>query len=313
MWFKNLYIVQLADPFTISSEELHEKLLAQLAKPCGTLQPSSYGWTSPLGHEGQLLVHTIGPYMMLAARKETKLLPNSIIREALTNKIIELEQTQNRKISKKEKASLKEEIYVQMMARAFHKAQTTYGYIDIKNNWVIIDTANAKKADEFLELLRKSVGKLDVATLQTNKTPRVVMTNWLTTKHTPADFTIETQCQMFDPQDIKTIIKCVNHDLMADEIIQHLRAHKQITELALTWKNQISFTLCDNLILKRFQFLDMIKAEIQDTQAESPAERFDADFAIMTAAISELLPNIFELFEGLSKIQQAEPAEFLHA
>src|SRR5437870_3525615 len=108
MWFKNLFIVQLTDPFIIASEELHEKLLAYLAKPCGTLQPSSYGWTQPLGRDGQLLVHTIGPYMMLAARKETKLLPSSVIREALTSKIIELEQTQSRKISKKERASLKE-------------------------------------------------------------------------------------------------------------------------------------------------------------------------------------------------------------
>lgn len=313
MWFKNLYVVQLADAFELSAEMLEEKLQAYLAKPCGVLQLSSYGWTAPLGRESTLLVHAIGNFYMLAARKETKLLPASIIREALNSKVAEIEQTESRKLGKKEKAMLQEEIRTEMLSRAFHKTSTTYAYIDTKQNLLIIDSANPTKAEEFTELLRKSVGKLDIVTLQTTKVPRVEMSQWLLTKQAPANFTVEDYCQMIDKQDITTSVKCVNHDLMSDEIAQHLRANKQVVELALTWNHQTSLVLCHNFIIKRFQFLDMIKAEIQETQAETAAERFDADFAIMTAAISELLPAVFGLFGGLVKGQVVEAAEYINA
>lgn len=302
MWFKNLFVVQLTENFTLTAEELEESLRAHIAKPCGALQEFSYGWTSPLGRESDMLVHSLAHYHMLAVRKESKLLPSSIVRDVLDEKIAAIEESQGRKVGSREKASMRDEIRTELMTRAFHKTQTLYAYIDTRNNWLIIDTTNQKKAEEFMELLRQSVGKLDIATLLTEKTPRLVMSNWLLHKQAPAHFAIETQCQMIDPQDIKTAIKCVNHDLMHDEITQHLSAGKQVTELALTWQNQISLTLCDNLLIKRFQLLDVLKAEMDEVQAESKAERFDADFAIMTDAISQLLPAVFELFGGLSKL-----------
>lgn len=305
MWFKNLYIVQLTDPFLFSAEDLEEKLQNYCAQPCGALQPFSYGWAPPLGRHGTMLVHTIGPYHLIAARKESKLLPTSVIREALETKISQIEQDENRKISKKEKASMRDEVQTELMTRAFHRSQTLYAYIDTHNNWLIIDTTNQNKADELLELLRKSLGKLDIATLQTQQIPRVAMSNWLMTKQTPAQFTIENYCQMIDPQDITTIVKCTNHDLFADEIFQHLHAGKQVVELALTWNNQISLVLSDNLLIKRFQLLDIFKSEKAEIYAETEADKFDADFAIMTGAINELLPAIFNLLGNLIKPQVA--------
>lgn len=313
MWFKNLSIVQLTDPFTLTAEELAEKLLNNCAKPCGVLQEFSYGWTPPLGRNSEMLVHSISHYHLIAVRKESKLLPASIVRDALNEKVAELEQLHGRKIGSKEKIKMREETRYELMSRAFHKSQTLYGYIDTKNNWLIMDTTNAKKVDEFLELLRKSLGKLDVATLQTQQIPRTVMTDWLLHKQSPHEFTIETSCQMIDPQDVHTVIKCVNHDLTADEIIRHLQAHKQVTELALTWNNQLSFTLTDNLLIKRFQFLDIIEAEHEEIVAETAEEKFDADYAIMTAAISELLPAVFSLFGDLVKPNKTEKIDFLAA
>jgi len=303
MWFKNLYIVQLTDPFLFNAEDLEEKLQNYCAQPCGALQPFSYGWAPPLGRHGTMLVHTIGHYHLIAARKESKLLPTSVIREALETKISQIEQDENRKISKKEKASMRDEVQTELMTRAFHRSQTLYAYIDTRNNWLIIDTTNQNKADELLELLRKSLGKLDIATLQTQQIPRVAMSNWLLTKQTPAQFTIENYCQMIDPQDVTTIVKCTNHDLFADEIFQHLRAGKQVVELALTWNNQISLVLSDNLLIKRFQLLDIFKSEKAEIYAETEADKFDADFAIMTGAIAELLPAIFNLLGNLVKPQ----------
>lgn len=302
MWFKNLYIVQITSEFTLTPEELEEKLQAYCAKPCGVLQEFSYGWTPPLGRESSMLVHSIAGYHMIAVRKESKLLPATIVRDAAQEKIAVLEETQGRKASGREKASIREETRTELMSRAFHKSQTLFAYIDLKNNWLIIDTTNQKKADEFMELLRKSVGKFDIANLQTEKTPRLVMSNWLLSKQAPAEFNVETQCQMVDSQDVKTVVKFVNHDLMHDEISQHLLAGKQAVELALTWQNQISFVVTDSLLIKRFQLLDLIKAEMNEVQAEDKAERFDADFAIMTSAISELLPAVFNLFGGLTRL-----------
>lgn len=299
MWFKNLCIVQLAEPFKYSAEELETQLATHAAHPCSALQEFSYGWTPPLGREHNMLVHAAGGYYLLAARKETKVLPASVVREHLENKIAEIALMFNRKVGKSEKAKLKDEVLMELLPRAFHKAQTTYGYIDIRQKLLVIDTASMKRADEFLELLRKCLGSLDVIWPEVNEAPTTLMSNWLLSKTAPEKFNFADQGELVDRKGDGATVRFTQHDMIADEITHHIQANKQVKQLAMTWQDTLSFVLNDKLFIKRLRFLDLLKAEADDIQAESALERLDADFAIMTSAISELLPAIFHVFGGL--------------
>ncbi len=301
MWFKNLCILQLKDTFNLSPEELHEHLSEHAARSCGVLETASYGWAPPLGNDHTMLVHAAMGCNMMTTRKETKLLPATVVKHYLDERIREIEHSQGRKVGSREKAKLREEVTFELMPRAFHKTQSLYGYLDTRNQMIIIDTANIKKADTYLELLRESLGSFNVTWPEVKTSPNHVMSQWLLNKQAPAGFTIDDVCELVNRKGDGSIIKCVKQDMTADEIQEHINAGKQVTQLALTWEDRISFILCDNLTLKRVRFLDLIMSEAHDAQAETAEQRFDADFAIMTSAINSLLPAVFNLFDGLAK------------
>ncbi|MGZ8193913.1 MAG: recombination-associated protein RdgC, partial [Methylobacter sp.] len=57
MWFKNLSIFRLTEAFTLSSEELEQKLESMSFRSCGPHEEFAFGWTSPLGKTSQQLTH----------------------------------------------------------------------------------------------------------------------------------------------------------------------------------------------------------------------------------------------------------------
>lgn len=309
MWFKNLCVLQLKDSFNLSPEELHEHLTENAARSCGVLETSSFGWAPPLGDNHTMLVHAAMGYNMISARKEVKLLPATVVRQYVEQKVREIQHTQGRKVGSREKAKIREEVTFELLPRAFHKTQSLYGYIDTRQQLIIIDTSNMKTADGFLELLRASLGSFNVTWPEVEISPNHEMSQWLLNKSAPTGFTIDDMCELVNRKGDGSTIKCVKQDMTADEIQEHINAGKQVTQLALTWEDRISFILCDNLMLKRVRFLDLIMSEARDAQAETAEQRFDADFAIMTSAISSLLPAVFGLFGGLANEQHKTSAK----
>ena len=79
MWFKNLFLFRLTRPFELDHEALNEALQGAAFRPCAKSVPFSYGWAKPLGRNGEQLVHTIGDYSMVCARKEERILPGAVV------------------------------------------------------------------------------------------------------------------------------------------------------------------------------------------------------------------------------------------
>jgi len=133
MWFKNLQIYQLADDFTLTPEELHEAMQDKAFQPCQGLDTHRSGWTSVLGKHGDQLVHATNGRLMFCMRREERILPASVVREAVEEKVDEIELRENRSVGRKEKTDIKDEIIVDLLPRAFTRSQRSYGYIDPQN------------------------------------------------------------------------------------------------------------------------------------------------------------------------------------
>lgn len=69
-------------------------------------------------------------------------------------------------------------------------------------------------------------------------------------------------------------------------------------EDAPEWENNLSFVLNDDCTLKRLKFTDQIREKNDDILKEDVAQRFDADFILMTATLSELVKNLINEFGG---------------
>lgn len=298
MWFKNLSIFRLTEDFTLTPAELEEKLQQMAFRPCGSHEEFSFGWTSPLGKSSEQLVHSANGFLMLCGKKEERVLPASVVNEMLQEKILETEEQQGRKLAKKERTALKDELIFELLPRAFTFSNKTYAYIDPKGGWLIVDAASAKKAEDLLSSLRKCLGSLPAVPLNTIEKPVKVMTEWLVNNQAPDDITIEDECELRAPEEEGGIIRCKRHDLSLPEIKNHLDTGKEVIKLAVNWSDRIAFIIDENLAVKRLKFLDLIQDQVADIDTGSEAEQFDVDFSIMSLELANFLPRLVELFGG---------------
>lgn len=300
MWFKNLSLYRLNSPFTLSSDELEEKLSEKVFHSVGKNDLSSIGWAEPLGRDGQTLSHTTNGYTMLCLRHEQKILPAPAIKELVDARAEEIEENEARKVRGKERLELKELVISEMVPRAFSRSSRTFAYIDGKDGWLIVDAASAKKAEELISLLRESLGSFPAVPVSMAAAPTSVMTRWLEQGAVPGSFELADECELRDESDEGGIVKIRKQSLISDEVDIHLKAGKVVTKLALTFDERISFVLDENMAIKRVRFLDVVQEEAMDVVAESAAERFDSDFAIMTLEYNRFLPTLFEALGGLA-------------
>jgi recombination associated protein RdgC len=301
MWFKNLSIFRLTEEFTLTPADLELKLEQMAFRPCGSHEEFTFGWTSPLGKSSQELVHSANGFLMLCGKKEERVLPASVVNEMMQEKILETEEQQGRKLSKKERTAIKDELIFELLPRAFTFSSKTYAYIDPKGGWLIVDAASAKKAEDLLSSLRKSLGSLPAVPLNTLEKPVKVMTEWLINNQAPDDITIEDECELRAPEEEGGIIRCKRHDLSLPEIKNHLDTGKEVIKLAVNWADRLSFIIDENLAVKRLKFLDLIQDQVSDIDTDSEAEQFDVDFSIMSLELANFLPCLLELFGGENK------------
>jgi len=301
MWFKNLSIFRLTEEFALTPVELEEKLDQIAFRPCGQHEEATFGWTAPLGKTSQQLVHAANSFMMICVKKEEKVLPAAVVNEMLQEKILEAEDQQGRKLAKKERAAIKDELIFELLPRAFTFSNKTYAYIDPKGGWIVVDAASAKKAEDLLSLLRKCLGSLPAVPLNTVDKPVAIMTDWLINNQPPADIVIEDECELRSPEEEGGIIRCKRHDLSLPEIKNHLDTGKEVIKLAVSWADRLAFIIDENLAIKRLKFLDLIQEQVTDTETSSEAEQFDVDFSIMSLELANFLPRLLELFGGENK------------
>jgi recombination associated protein RdgC len=163
MWFKNVRAYRLTKPFDLSPEQLGQKLAARNFVPCAKSQAVSAGWVPPLGGESTELVHGAAGRLLLKMKREEKLLPSTVVREQLEEKVAAIEAAQGRKVYRKERLNLKDEIVQDCLPRAFSRSSYIHAYIDIKANWIFVDSASASRAEELLNLLREGIGSCTAA------------------------------------------------------------------------------------------------------------------------------------------------------
>ena len=292
-WFKNAMIYRLTK--SLNLDDLQDKLKGEVFTPCAPSDSAHFGWVAPL-KDGELLHHTVCENILLVTKKETKILPPGVVNKDLNERIEKIEKIEGRKLKKVEKQTLKDDVITTLLPRAFSKYQHTALWIDTKNNLIYVDASSSNRAEDVLALLRKTLGSLPVVPLAFKNEPAVVMQRWIT-EGTPSEYLfILNEAELRSMAD-DGVIKCKDQDLDKDEILT-LANQSFVTKLALDWDAHLSFVLNDDCTLKRLKFADQIREQNDDILEEDVAQRFDADFILMTSTLSELTENLLSEFGG---------------
>ena len=305
MWFKNLQLYRFTKPFEVNAETLGQQLQQYSFEPCGSRDWSRSGWVPPLGRHGSEFVHATNGYLMLCSKRQEKLLPASVINDALEERVAEIEKRELRVVMRKERRNLKDEVIFDLVPRAFVRSSLVFAYISPRDNMLLVNAASAKRSEALVDDLREALGSLSVIPLAPKNLPIDVMTQWVNTGQPAQGFALGEECELRDNADISSVIRCKNQDLTAVEILNHLKTGMHVSKLALSWQNRVECLLDDRLSIKQLRFSDLVQEKADEIEAEDVASQFDVDFSIMSLELSEFLKAFVSALGGNDSSPQA--------
>ena len=300
MWFRNARPYKLPGRLGIDASELSQRLSRRPFQPCRPSQPVSTGWVAALSDEATDLVHKSGDYWLIRLQREERLLPASVIRSEVNSRIQEIQTGQGRRVQRKERLDIVDEVTQDLMPRAFTKSQHLEALINDREGWVWVNTASAARAEELLSLLREGLGNLPVVIPDTQKSPVVVMSQWLLNGGLPEGLSLGGDVDLEDPQEEGGVVRVRGMYLESDEIKRHIESGKQAVRLALSWQDQVDFVVDKDLSLRRIRFSDELK-DINEELHEDALARRDADCLLMGETLSTLQTAIAKTFGGISE------------
>ncbi|WP_025819934.1 recombination-associated protein RdgC [Shewanella marina] len=304
MWFKNLTVYRFNKPFSTDTESLEKALSDFTFSPCSSQDISKFGFSNALGKHGETLVHTANNRHLICATKEEKILPAQVVKEALEDKVAQIEQAENRKLAKKEKDSLKDEITTTLLPRAFSRRSQIKALILPELEMILVDSSSATKSEELLALLRKAIGSLPVIPLSFATPIEKQLTQWLLEGTTPAPFIMQDEAELKSINDEGGIVRFKQQDLSEEEVLAHIANDKLVHKLALHFGQSVALLLQSDATLKRLKFSEEFRAGNDDLGNEDPLARIDADFALMAGELVALMQATVEALGGLEATEK---------
>ncbi|CAD7853919.1 MAG: DNA recombination-dependent growth factor RdgC [Olavius algarvensis Gamma 1 endosymbiont] len=295
--FKNVRLYRLEEPSAIDAEDLEKRLLERRFLPCGPLQIASLGWHPPLGEQTRAMTHAGNGCIALCARRQERLLPSTVVVEALGERVADVEEREARTVGRRERRQLREEVMVDMLPRAFTRSRQIHAYLDLIGGWMVVDAASEKGAEELVELLRETLGSFRVRPPRPKNAPVALMTRWVATGKLPADLALGDMCELRDARDERALVRCSGQDLGAEEIATHLRAGKEVVKLTVRWREHLELLVQEDLSLKRLKFADELLEASLEPDIKDEAARFDAEFTLMALQLRELIEYLEKIFE----------------
>jgi recombination associated protein RdgC len=295
-FFKNIVAYRIGPDWQPPPLERLDAELQRLAfTPCEPTQPSSAGWVPPRGQEHGAMVESVGGQWILKLAVERKAVPGGAVRAELEARCKAVEAERGRKPGRKEKAEIKDEIVLSFLPRAFSKRATHGVWLDVAARLLVVSASSLKAAEpvvkQLIDVMAELSHVLALAPLNTATAPSTAMGEWLTAKEAPPAFTIDRDLELKHSGEEKSVVRYARHKLDMDEIPQHIQEGKLPTQLALTWNEKVSFVLTGQLGIRK---IDIRGVE----DAPKGEDGFDADIAIATGELSQLLPQLVESLGG---------------
>jgi len=300
MFFRNLTLFRF--PTSLDLTEIENRLAECALKPVGALELSSRGFISPFGRDGESLSHKISDAIWLSVGSEEKILPGAVVNDLLSRKLEEIERKEGRKPGGRARKRLKEDLVHELLPRAFVRPGRTDALLDLEHGVVVVDTSSRKSGENVVSEIRRALGSFPALPLNAEVAPRSVLTGWIAGEPLPDGLSLGDECELRDPVDQGAVVKCQRQELQGDEIGKHLEAGKQVTRLALTLDDHVSFVLGEDLVVRKFKLLDGAVDQLESTDRDDLRAELDARFALMSGEAKRL----FAVLEKALKLSKAE-------
>lgn len=291
MQFKKAIFYKLTTTFPGKPiEELEKHFRAEAFKPIGSQQSETFGWVEPARDLDSALIHHHGDIYLFCMRKEVKQIPASAVKEAVGQRVKQIEQAEGRKVFGKEKTAIKDDVLSLMRPIALTKAERIYGYIDAKNQILVVG-ASPRLADDFVQLMIDTLGTLGAVKLMGEESPSLVLNRWCRGMHA-LNVQLTGDFKMEDPNDERSTT--IRND--AAYITDLLEDGYWCSMASINYQDDIEAKLDKQLHLSSIKFNHDHLAGFDSDDTENEHIRFNTDLYITTRVLGDFYKDLCDWF-----------------
>ncbi|ASK36136.1 recombination-associated protein RdgC [Alloalcanivorax mobilis] len=296
MWIKNLTVFLSADPFAFTAAELEEKLDQAYCPPCGPQSLSSEGFVPPLKGEARMVIPAEG-FLYFMYQEIVRLLPGPVIKEELDERVEALQDQEGRKIGRKERADLKDQITFELLPKAFTRSRRVPVLVDMERRRILVDCASESRAEQVVSALRKALGSLPVTRPSAPTATATAFNHWLQQPAgLPERFTLGDRCELKDGKGEGASVRFTAVDLSQEEILAHLESMVAV-RLNLCFNDELELDLLQDFSIKRIKPLDLIQENIDAIDAEDAMAELMARITVQGGTLRGALDTLYSHFE----------------
>lgn len=294
--FRNLRYYRLDCAWPESEKKLSQSLEQAAFEPCGPLTERSSGWEPIDPDTSSMLARRISGADLIRLRSQSRVLPPAVINEELEARINQFRKRMQEAPSAREKRRLKAEARDELLPKALLKSDRIWGYIDLNEKVLGIDSAQDAAAERLIRRLQASIDGFNSAPLRYGKPVEELLTK-VFFEDAPKQFALGRECRMKDPGDATSIVRWSDFDLSDRTIRAHVANGMHLTHLAIEYDNVMSCVLDENGVISKVRFIGM---DDDDVENAGPLARLDAEFVLMTGTLRRLLGDLKKLLGGFA-------------
>lgn len=299
--FRNLTMFRFPVEAAIAFEHLHAKLGRNLLQQCGPMQMRTRGWVSPYGQTDDALVLAQGDFRLITLGGWDKSIPPSAVEAELAERVKAMDagraEVGMKPLGKGEQRRVRQAIIAEMVPRAIPKPMRMHGMIDLRNGWIVVDTASGKAAEDFISQLRLALGKLPAFYVEPETNPSDVLTRWLQDGGSEglATWIVGDECELRDSL-ADSIIRFAGADLDDEEVIAHVSHGMRCTKLRVHYSDRCSMVISSDMRISKFQLSGIALKDLHRGENESPRDIVESAAALLFGELSKVIAALDHCF-----------------
>ena len=308
MKIKNIcaYRIKLSDPelnpFTADNKETLEAMLPTLAfNPRAKSQPQSIGWIPPVKGNDEMVIANPNE-LLITLQIEDAIIPMSSVKMEVDQWVDVIESEQSRKVLKKERSIIKDEVIARLLPKALSKHTRIDAVICPANDGglILVGVSSFNKAEVLLNHLRQTIEGVSFVPLSTHDNPANSMSLWLADQlGYPPGIEYGGKVTLKDWADTSSSAVISHIDI--GDIKQRILEGLKVTRMALHQEDLASFTLTDKLQLLNIN-LNWDNHLINTDEIDDPVSLAKADLLYFSYAINNIIGTLAPNFGGLRSL-----------
>jgi recombination associated protein RdgC len=321
--FKNAVVFRFSKPLEMSLNDIASKLAERAYRVPDKTQPSFIGFESPLagiGIENAPMVVCAQGRWLLSMRIAVRAVKAAELKARVADKVAEIESAEMRKVYRKEREVIKDEVFAQLLPNAFPEESVQRAYISPLAGLLVVEAGSTNSAEQFCSILREALGGLPLQVVFTGSNPEQVMSSWLIDPESvPEGFSTGDDAELIAKEKGgESRVKFKGEDPAGEEAVSLLKARYTVKYVALSVAFDgdpgMHFTLTDQLVFKAIKpdgiYEDHAVYEGSDEDfAAFKAGELDAKFILFAGTFEKVFVRVVAALGGYE--QGREPAAWV--